>query len=1175
MPEALFVGRERETDVYKKFLARKTPWVLIITGLGGIGKSTLLHRLTDYTLTEPALSETGVVTLDFADEELRIDPLKLLDKLTKDTIPYCDAQQIDVELKKSLQQNFDQLAQLSAERAQTGVNEAEDPALREMRHQMRELATEAFYTQIKAFKLDRLVIMLDTCEWLNEPEGMEVGQWILNELIPGIHTRIRQKGCQCSIVMASRLQPRLDVINGQDQRRLTLPMLGKVEVDQYLEHMGMQDPDLRQRVYEVTHGHALCISIIGDFWQKREEQKQPFTIADLPELQLQEFSEIAVMQFTNERVLKQLKSPFKELTRYGVLLRSFDLPLLKSVFPELLPEQEALERFNQLIRYPYIESRGNYRYAFHELVHEALAEETQREEPEEWKSYHKRALDYFTTVSPRSPDWYYHLLAYDEKQGLVEWQKAIQEARESGKREFIGALLQAALDKALKLSPAAHAEIAYEQGRFNYYGVQWEEALKSYKEALTAFQEMGVYSEQAKVLHCIGDVQRVLARQDDALESYTQALAFFRQAGDQLGEAKCSQAIGDVQRLRNEPRAALLSYKQALDLFRRVGDRSEEAKVLEAMGDVQRLLNDYDAALQSYEEALALYQEEKDRYKRAKVLKAIGDVHRLQQDQDAALESYAQALALFGELKEPAEEANVRRAMEEVQQPQSELEALLKSNGRASLSGLSLSEVGLPNSPSSPPLPDSQSAVSPPVPVREHFEQRRGSFRGVVLLPITLALLLIGGSGFLYYATAFHPVQLHAEATAAVQNLLTAQAQATGQAAVATAIALQNIYNQATSGPLALNDPLSDNSQNNQWAEGTACQFRGGAYHVSETQKTYVYPCTAGNVAPPSNFAYQVQMTIVSGDEGCTIFRYTSANNGQYYAFCINQDGHYKFMTVNNIYTVQQSGFSSAITPGLKKINSVVVIAQGAKLDLYVNRQFVVTVTDTTFSYGVIGVGVLDDSHSTEVAFRNVQVWTLPQATGQAAVATALYNQTINGPLAYNDPLTDNSQNNQWAEGTACQFRGGAYHASVAQKTYLQPCTAANVAPPSNFAYQVQMTIVSGDEGCSIFRYTSADNGSFYAFCLSQDGHYKFIVTTPKSYDVLQSGFSSAITPGLKKINSVMVIAQGAKSDLYVNRQFVVTVTDTTFSYGVIGVGVLDDSHSTEVAFRNVQVWKL
>ncbi len=49
MPEVLFVGREREKELFKNFLDRDTPWVLIITGLGGIGKSTLLHRLAEYT----------------------------------------------------------------------------------------------------------------------------------------------------------------------------------------------------------------------------------------------------------------------------------------------------------------------------------------------------------------------------------------------------------------------------------------------------------------------------------------------------------------------------------------------------------------------------------------------------------------------------------------------------------------------------------------------------------------------------------------------------------------------------------------------------------------------------------------------------------------------------------------------------------------------------------------------------------------------------------------------------------------------------------------------------------------------------------------------------------------------------------------------------------------------
>lgn len=216
----------------------------------------------------------------------------------------------------------------------------------------------------------------------------------------------------------------------------------------------------------------------------------------------------------------------------------------------------------------------------------------------------------------------------------MEWEQAMQEARKSGKGEYSGALLQAALDKALVLSPEAHAKILYEEGRFNYYGARREEALNSYKQALASFKKIENYAGQAKVLQAIGDFQQTFGKLDDALDSYEKARA----------------------------------------LYRWVGKRSEEAKALEAMGDVQRLRYDLDAALQSYEQALALYQEEKDRLKRAKVLKTMGDVQQLPKKRNAvlksyeqALESYGQALALFRELEEPAEEANVRRALKEIE----------------------------------------------------------------------------------------------------------------------------------------------------------------------------------------------------------------------------------------------------------------------------------------------------------------------------------------------------------------------------------------------------------------------------------------------------------------------------------------------------------------------------
>src|SRR6266849_489947 len=703
-----FVGRESEQDLYRAFLNRDTPWVLVITGLGGIGKSALFNTLEKNSDEDTCC----VVTIDFNDTLLRTDPSAVLGKFVEEKKARCYNLPPGDESGDNLKEYLHQLTQLSAKTtkentdykgirkkdAQFNTREPEDVVLREIHHQMRELATEAFYDQMEMFTRKHLVIMLDTCEWLNEPEGWEIGQWVLNEFVPELHTRLQRKNRLCSVVMASRIKPQLEVIDKRDQQHIALSMLDKRAVDGYLEQKGMQNPQLRQQVYETTHGHALCVSIIGQLWQERAEQEQPFTIADLPALG--EFSEQALLQFTSERILKQLKSPFFELTRYGVLLRSFNLPLLRAVFSDLLPESRAFDQFAQLIRYPYIESLGKHRYAFHELLREALAKEIRKKEfeNEKWKFYHERALEYFDQVARYSPDCYYHLFASDEKRGLIEWQRAIQEANEKGGS---GALLQAALDKTLQLSPATFAEIQYEQGRFNYLIAQSDKAQKSYQDALDSFQRMEDYSGQAKVLRAMGNVQKSLNKHDDALKSYEQAQVLFREMGNKSEEANVLQAMGDVQQRLNKHDDALKSYEQAQVLFREMGNKLEEANVLQTMGDVQQRLNKHDDAIKSYEQALTWYQEQKDRLKRANVLSSIGYVQRLlyqqalaqyQKEKDRlkrdivlgakggvtrplqdkyaelAIENYRQALALYGELKEPKEEAEVQRAIDQVQQ---------------------------------------------------------------------------------------------------------------------------------------------------------------------------------------------------------------------------------------------------------------------------------------------------------------------------------------------------------------------------------------------------------------------------------------------------------------------------------------------------------------------------
>jgi serine/threonine protein kinase len=177
---------------------------------------------------------------------------------------------------------------------------------------------------------------------------------------------------------------------------------------------------------------------------------------------------------------------------------------------------------------------------------------------------------------------------------------------------------------------------------------------------------------------------------------------------------------------------------------------------------------------------------------------------------------------------------------------------------------------------------------------------------------------------------------------------------------------------------LAFFDPLSDNSHGNNWVgdkEPGTCAFTGGAYHVNALQQ----PGKACGPSPSfSDFAYQVQMTIVNGVDGGGIY-FRDDGNGNGYYFLIRQNGTYElgiYNTCHNCFKVLLPGSSPVINKGLNQSNLVAVVASGSTIDLYVNHQKIGGVSDSSYSQGPIGVFASYVNGPSEVAFSNAMVWT-------------------------------------------------------------------------------------------------------------------------------------------------------------------------------------------------------
>lgn len=196
-------------------------------------------------------------------------------------------------------------------------------------------------------------------------------------------------------------------------------------------------------------------------------------------------------------------------------------------------------------------------------------------------------------------------------------------------------------------------------------------------------------------------------------------------------------------------------------------------------------------------------------------------------------------------------------------------------------------------------------------------------------------------------------------------------------------------------GTLALYDPLS---QENNWSNGSgntgSCQFSNNAYYIRVQQADSFFYCQ--NTETFSNFAFEVQMTIIQGNCGGMLFRADSTSGHSYY-FQVCQDGSYRLirymdntgkntvdiipsknLTCSSNSTEQVTASSSPyMNCSTGQANTIAILANGGSIILYVNGQQIDNVQDDSYASGNLALFANEISDTTQVEFSNAKVWTL------------------------------------------------------------------------------------------------------------------------------------------------------------------------------------------------------
>ena len=182
---------------------------------------------------------------------------------------------------------------------------------------------------------------------------------------------------------------------------------------------------------------------------------------------------------------------------------------------------------------------------------------------------------------------------------------------------------------------------------------QYEQARQSYMKALEVYDLLENIEKRQKQLwratdfHQLGRIAQELRKYEEARNYYQQALAIKVEFGDRYSQANTYHQLGNVALELREYEKARNYYQQALAICVEFGDRYSQAGTYHQLGRVAQELREYAEAVNYYQQALAIKVEFGDRYSQGSTIQNLGAVAQNVSEYETALDYYQKALEIY------------------------------------------------------------------------------------------------------------------------------------------------------------------------------------------------------------------------------------------------------------------------------------------------------------------------------------------------------------------------------------------------------------------------------------------------------------------------------------------------------------------------------------------------
>lgn len=172
------------------------------------------------------------------------------------------------------------------------------------------------------------------------------------------------------------------------------------------------------------------------------------------------------------------------------------------------------------------------------------------------------------------------------------------------------------------------------------------EAARYFEQGLAIRQAEGDFAGEAYDLSQLGQIAKTRGHLDEAEQYFTRSLELRRKAGDRAGEADDLGYLGDVGRLRGDTDIAAGFFRQSLEKARAAGYPRAEATAYSHLGQLERVRGNLDQAQDYLEESLKIRRQMRDRRREGFDLGLLGRIEQARGRLDLAEERFTQSLEI-------------------------------------------------------------------------------------------------------------------------------------------------------------------------------------------------------------------------------------------------------------------------------------------------------------------------------------------------------------------------------------------------------------------------------------------------------------------------------------------------------------------------------------------------